>query len=328
MSIILPTYNRAHRLEAAIDSIQQQTFQDFEIIIVDDASTDGTIALVNTIDDPRIRLIRHPVNRGAAASRNTGISEATGRYIALLDSDDIWHPEKLQRQLDWLRQQRGGIRAVCTGFNLVLPGNNPVARVSDPELTLSKLYLGCRCAPGSTLMVETSVFQQAGMFDEALRRLEDWDWLLRCARITKIGVIQDILAVVTIEPRGRGLYPIVKQAAARMEQSWCHDPSNRLPAADRFALTGTLRNELAAVAYSERKFPQAIWHILFSLLYLPRRSRDFFVRIGYRVYCDTSFAIRRMFMRLAGHGERRRRRAMTKGHRPAAENGTTPGPAE
>lgn len=298
VSVVIPSFNRAHRVGDAIRSVLAQTFQDFEIIAVDDGSTDATISALKEITDPRLRILRHPVNRGAAAARNTGIAEATGRYIALLDSDDTWYPQKLERQLAWLKQNSGRARAVCSGFELVLPGNRAVQRQSEPFLEQSHLYLGCRCGPGSTLVAEASVFEEAGLFDEALRRLEDWDWLLRCSQHTPIGVIQEVLAIVYVEPRKRGLYPVVRQSASHMQDAWCSPGGGATSTRARRALVGTLRNELAAVAYSEGMFLKALWHIIISLAYLPWRGTEFFRRIGYRIYCDVRFVAPRIWSRL------------------------------
>ncbi len=95
VSVIIPTYNRAHVLGRAIRSVLDQTYQDFELIVVDDGSSDHTGEVVATFADPRIHYLRHEKNRGAAAARNTAIKTAQGEYIASLDSHDEWLPEKL-----------------------------------------------------------------------------------------------------------------------------------------------------------------------------------------------------------------------------------------
>ena len=99
VSVIIPTYNRAHLLSRAIKSVLNQTFQDFEIIIVDDASTDDTDKLVVSFHDSRVRYIQHEKNHGGGAVRNSAIKQAQGDYIAFLDSDDEWLPEKLEKQM-------------------------------------------------------------------------------------------------------------------------------------------------------------------------------------------------------------------------------------
>src|SRR5258705_10332336 len=98
VSVIIPTYNRAECLRSAITNVLNQTFQDFEIVVVDDSSQDHTREVVNSLDDKRIKYIRHERNKGVAAARNTGVSNAKGDYIAFLDDDDEWFPEKLKKQ--------------------------------------------------------------------------------------------------------------------------------------------------------------------------------------------------------------------------------------
>ena len=99
VSIVIPAYNRADSIVAAIESVLRQTWTDFELIVVDDGSTDGTVAAARRIDDPRLRLTEGRVNRGAAAARNLGAAEARGGWIAFQDSDDEWLPEKLEKQM-------------------------------------------------------------------------------------------------------------------------------------------------------------------------------------------------------------------------------------
>jgi glycosyltransferase involved in cell wall biosynthesis len=102
VSVVIPTYNRASLLGRAIKSVLEQTYQDFEIIVVDDASTDNTEEVVRNLRDRRIRYLRHEKNRGGSAARNTGIRAAWGQYIAFQDSDDEWLPEKLKKQMEVL----------------------------------------------------------------------------------------------------------------------------------------------------------------------------------------------------------------------------------
>ena len=100
VSVILPTYNRADTLGSAIESVLRQTFDSFELLIVDDGSTDGTGSVLQRITDPRVQVIRNPVNRGVSAARNAGIAEARAPFLAFQDSDDAWRPQKLERQLN------------------------------------------------------------------------------------------------------------------------------------------------------------------------------------------------------------------------------------
>ena len=119
VSVIIPTYNRAAFLRLAIASVLNQTFQNFEIIVIDDASQDHTREVVNSLSDTRIRYIRHEGNRGVAVSRNTGVVNAKGSYIAFLDDDDEWFPEKLQKQFDLLEACQPIVGVVYTGAFII-----------------------------------------------------------------------------------------------------------------------------------------------------------------------------------------------------------------
>lgn len=99
VSVVIPTYNRAREVVRAVESVQRQTFTDLEVIVVDDASPDDTRAAITSITDPRVRYVAHDTNKGGCAARNSGIQAALGRYIAFLDDDDEWLPNKLERQL-------------------------------------------------------------------------------------------------------------------------------------------------------------------------------------------------------------------------------------
>ena len=114
VSVIIPTYNRAEFLRLAITSVLNQTFQDFEIIVVDDASEDHTHEVMNNLNDKRIKYIRHEVNKRVSAARNTGVLHSSGDYIAFLDDDDEWLPSKLQRQVALLEDSTSTCGGVYT----------------------------------------------------------------------------------------------------------------------------------------------------------------------------------------------------------------------
>lgn len=114
VSVIIPTYNRADKIKPAVESVLNQTYSDFELIIVDDGSTDNTKSVIESIDDSRIKYV-HQKNAGACAARNNGIRCAKGEYIAFHDSDDIWHKDKLEKQMDVL--QKSGADIVCCRLN-------------------------------------------------------------------------------------------------------------------------------------------------------------------------------------------------------------------
>jgi glycosyltransferase involved in cell wall biosynthesis len=194
VTIILPVFNRANTLVRCVESVLAQTFGDWELLAVDDASWDESVRVLEGFGDPRIRVIRHEVNGGPSVARNTALAAATGDYIAFLDSDDEWLPTKLERQLSTLRD--GGFDA-C-GCDYFLASNDAERRVSpttsgDWSETLQER---CDLGNGTTLMVRRECAVAVGSFDVALRLYEDWDWVLRLVRRFKYTVVSEPLARV------------------------------------------------------------------------------------------------------------------------------------
>ena len=132
ISVTLPTYNRAYILPKAIDSVRAQTYTNWELIIVDDGSTDNTEEIINTYRraDPRIRYAKHETNKGLAASRNTGVRESRGSYIANLDSDDEWLPQKLEKELAVFRTAPPSVYVVYSQYERTL-GNGRIALLPE-----------------------------------------------------------------------------------------------------------------------------------------------------------------------------------------------------
>lgn len=184
VSVVIPTYKRAELLLRAIRSVLAQTCQDFEIIIVDDCSPDHTAAAVQTIRDPRLRYLRHETNRGLPAGRNTGIDAARGQYVAFLDDDDEWQPQKLERQL----KAMPGHEAMLTG---ALINNRRLKLHQGVVVTCDDLRRGCDFDP-SSLLAKTALLREV-RFDESLRLGEDWDAFIRIAQQQPIGYVAEPL---------------------------------------------------------------------------------------------------------------------------------------
>ena len=187
VSVIIPAYNRAGTVDRSLRSVLNQSVHDFEIIVVDDGSSDNTVSVVESFADARIRLLRHDSNLGAGPARNTGMQAAEGDYIAWLDSDDEWFPDKLQVQIDAMRQASSEYQASYTAYEIVQQDFTKI--YFSPESDEKKLFLGCDKAPGSTLMFKRALLDDLGFLDTSLRRFEDWDWLLRyCRKYRLLGV--------------------------------------------------------------------------------------------------------------------------------------------
>ena len=194
VSVIIPTYNRAAFLREAIDSVLAQTEKNFELIIVDDGSTDATPEVVAAYAK-RLRYFYQP-NAGAAAARNCGLQQAGGKFIAFLDSDDLWLPKKLARQLAWM-DAHPEIMLCYTDEIWIRHG----VRVNQKKIHAKAggwIYPLClpRCiiSPSSVLM-RRELFEAVGGFDEQLPICEDYDLWLRVASRFEVGFLAEPLIV-------------------------------------------------------------------------------------------------------------------------------------
>jgi len=193
---IIPVFNRADKVTRAIQSALDQELPDgvtLDVLVVDDGSTDELGASLAAYG-ARISCLKHDRNRGAAAARNTGVDAAKGDYVVFLDSDDVWLPHKTAVQLAAMQER--GWRASCAAYYLHRSsGREWVSpRMGTGPLGVSNLVWGCFVSPGSTLMSCRATFQEIGPFDTAMRRLEDWDWLLRLVQHHALGFIGKPLA--------------------------------------------------------------------------------------------------------------------------------------
>jgi len=184
VSIVLPTYQREALIGRSIESVLRQTYEDFELIVVDDGSTDGTAERVAQFADPRIRYIRLDENRGAAAARNAGIRNAVAELLAFQDSDDEWLPDKLQRHMGVFASSgpevgvvySDMIRIQCDGtsYEHLSPEVVPGVLV-DPN---TQFYQVCKLGIQSAV-IRRECFDAAGGFDEAFPVLEDLELFVR-----------------------------------------------------------------------------------------------------------------------------------------------------
>jgi glycosyltransferase involved in cell wall biosynthesis len=195
ISIIIPFYNRAHCIARALNSIKVQGISNIEVILGDDASTDGTVEVVKACMPDAI-VFRKPKNQGASAARNAALKHAKGDFIAFLDSDDEWLSGKLAHQVRFL-EEHPEIGLCGTGHTLMCRDGS---RVNFPGLNPSnwrrELHMAESFHGASTSVVRRSILQQVGFFDEQLRVLEDWDWLLRISKVTSIHVLSEVLTVI------------------------------------------------------------------------------------------------------------------------------------
>lgn len=192
ISVIIPTYNRAKTIERAIDSVLQQTYTDIEVIVVDDCSTDDTEKIVGSYKDNRLRFVKHRINQGACAARNTGIDHARGMYIAFQDSDDAWRPEKLEKQMEAMEKYGADI-CFCKMERHNYPADKEkfYPDIPDGIVEYRKLLLNS-LASTQTIIARKAVCEEQ-RFDISIKRMQDYDWMIRAAKRHKVCFTSDVL---------------------------------------------------------------------------------------------------------------------------------------
>lgn len=199
VSVILPSFNRAQLISQSIWSVLQQTYSNLELIVVDDASTDRTSEVVHEISDDRIRVIRNTQNIGQAASENRGVAEANGELIAFIDSDDLWHKDKLEIQVKELQLAPDNV-----GVVYCFSAKEPTARFqsanqySQRRRTFHSLLSNRLKITTSQILVRKRCLVSIGGWDESLPSLIDYDLCLRLSRLYDFRAVQGGL-VTSIE---------------------------------------------------------------------------------------------------------------------------------
>jgi GT2 family glycosyltransferase len=210
ISVIIPTYNREDFITRAIDSVLAQTYRDYEIIVVDDGSTDNTKDKVSKYGD-RVRYM-YQKNLGPSASRNLGIQNAKGKYIAFCDSDDRFLPEKLEKQMDYI-QKHPNCLFLYTWYNQVNHKGNidqirQPAHCNNREHLQYCLFTRKFTIRTSTVIVHKSCFDQAGLFNERFLYSQDWDMWLRLAAFYRGDCIKEPLSEYWLHEGNRSSHGI------------------------------------------------------------------------------------------------------------------------
>lgn len=213
ISVVVPAYNAERHIARSLSSVLSQTYQEFEVIVVDDGSRDQTAAIVESFSDPRIQLIQQP-NKGVSAARNRGVEVARGGWVAFIDSDDEWEPTFLERVVD-ARHQFPNAVAVFTNFRDSVTGKPMIPDVSGPPRLLTS-YFSFVLENGqgmwsSCVLIHRDVLIKVGGFPVGITHGEDVDTWARLAWTGPIVYVPEVLAIYHTETEGSAMkIPIEK----------------------------------------------------------------------------------------------------------------------
>lgn len=246
VTVVLPTYNRADILPDSIESVLEQTYEDFELIVVDDGSSDETGQVVDGFDDPRLRYIRHETNQGISAARNTGIAHARGDIVAFQDSDDEWLPDKLRRHVEAFDDAPPEVGVVYTGMYREVDGDErylPPPEVEPKVGKINDVIVRRNFISTQMAAVRRECFDTVGGFDEELTALVDWELWIRLSQQYQFELVDEALVRAAVEPDSisKNLTGIVESRERIVEKHY-----------DRFD-TASLANHLFFIGHGAMK---------------------------------------------------------------------------
>ena len=302
ISVVLPVFNGEETIGATIASVLAQTYRDFEVLVVDDGSTDRGADIVRAIADPRVRLLSF-ANAGPSASRNRGIAQARGEFVAFIDADDLWTPDKLERQRQALLDHPGAALAYswtdCIDGQGRLLQHGSHVRVDGPPypILVARNFLDT----GSNPLVRRAALAEAGPFDEQLWNAEDWDLWLRIGYRRPFVCVPAVQILYRVIPRSNaaniarqvaGTLEVLRRGLARLPPSAARDRQGRVATANLYKYIAVRlvqtaqdrRDGCAAARYGwqfitttptpVRQLPQALIILcgFLAVLLLPRRG--------------------------------------------------------
>jgi len=273
ISVVIPSYERQHCLPRALECVHDQEGRgqlfELEVFVIDDASPTPQETCLQDIP-LQINVVRLDRNGGAAAARNQGIVRATGDYISFLDTDDIWFPHKLARQLRFLNSLPDpAASAIGCGVRIKRESRAHWHDVYPPQMrAMSDFVSSCRQCPGTTLFAKADLIRRVGPFDDTLQRLEDYEWFIRLGKAGGCFLpAPEILA--RIEPSKSARKDSVYAAARAILEKHGADLGT---ADEKRRMQSYLSLEKAAAAFRARDYPGAVGNMVQSMIGLPRTS--------------------------------------------------------
>jgi glycosyltransferase involved in cell wall biosynthesis len=277
ISVVIPVFNRQQLGIRAVLSACSQVIEKMEVIVVDDGSQPPFQMPAIERQDLTVRLIRHDVNAGASAARNSGIRAARGKWIALLDSDDYWIPATLQPRLDFAKQtsasSNDGMIIYAASFIIKKSADgSEELRIPCGAASPDEFVCGCWFAPGSVILFRKEVYERVGPWDAELPRMEDYDWCLRFALAGgRLRIWHGIAAITEVE--GKPSVPVLETAVRRLLSKYGRDAEEQMLAG---RMARRLRAYIDVERASIRRYRGQWMHMLFylarSFLRVPRTT--------------------------------------------------------
>ena len=268
VSVVIPAFNAAAFIAESIRSACRQTYADLDIVVVDDGSTDNTVQVLAALaaQDRRIRLIKTD-HRGVSAARNRGIAEARGDVIATLDADDLWHPQKIERQYDLLRRSETDVGVVyCWAAGIDAQGRVilPVWNASQAEGdVLSDIVRSGILSNGSTPLMRRDAIERAGAYDETLQLCEDWQFYTALAGVCRFRAIPECLTGYRISDTSASMDVLPMERAIANVTAWIEATWPDLPNEVLIDRARNVHRYLAFLAIRSGQYGLAaryIWH--------------------------------------------------------------------
>lgn len=276
VSVIIPCYNRESFIAETVESVLSQTYSNVELIAIDDGCTDNSRKILEKFND-KIKILQHldHLNKGQSASINLGLANSDGKYVGILDSDDIWFPNKISEQVEYLEAHPeigmvfGNGEAIDSGgHHLYNIYDEQPPKPGDPE----SLLMDCYIHLPSNSLIRREIYNQVGPFDENLRAAQDHDMLIRIAEVTRIAFLnrkwyqyrrhENSISSTATEQRWRGGFRILEKAIQRYPYSSQVIRKRK----------GVLHFRLGQCYIRSRQPFYAIWHFIFAFCYDPLRA--------------------------------------------------------
>jgi glycosyltransferase involved in cell wall biosynthesis len=197
VSVIIPTFGRSHMIFTTIESVVKQTYSDLEILVVNDGECDREIRdIIDLFADNRIHYLRNHSKKGANGARNTGFKNAKGNFIAFLDDDDIWYPQKIEKQIIKFNKSSEDVGLIYSGFEIASSIESKLIKIKYPEKSgyVLKDILYANFIGSPTPLIKKKIFSTTGIYDENLESAQDWDLWIRIADKTYFEFVDEILA--------------------------------------------------------------------------------------------------------------------------------------